>query len=148
MATASLRLVSTSPLSLPLHEPLLRGHSVIDCCRGNVLLFCISNPVMPFDTSLPESHFIRGEHTSTHTHTSAFCIRRWRLTATGIMRDRLQMQWCTHPHQTQMHTPGRLSQLTCRVCVRGSLTGPIGLALWQDGLRPSRVSPSLSLSLG
>lgn len=65
MATASLRLVSASPrspsLSLSLHEPLSRGQSLIDCCRGNILLLCISNPVAPFATSLPESHFISGK---------------------------------------------------------------------------------------
>lgn len=110
MATASLPLVSPSPspsLSLSQHDPLSRGQSLIDCCRGNISLSCISNPVMPFATSLPASHFISGEwqhagfpmHGALHSGT-----RRWRLTATGIVGDRMQMHRCTHPHPHKRQT--------------------------------------------
>lgn len=113
---------------------------------------------MPFAISLPESHFISGKwtrthfvhaHTRTHAHICVFCIGRWRLTATGIMGDRMQMHRCTHPQprKTQTHTAGRLSQLTCRLCVHGSVAGQIVLAQWQIGLKPSGSTSTRSLSL-
>lgn len=75
--------------------------------------------------------------------------RRWRLTATGIMGDRKQMYRCTRPHppKTQTHTASRLSQLTCGLCVHGSIAGRIVLAQWQIGLKPSGATSTRSLSL-
>lgn len=61
-------------LSFSLHEPLSRGQSLIDCCRGNILLLCISNPVIPFATSLPGSHFISGKWPHTHFLCTHLCI--------------------------------------------------------------------------
>lgn len=52
----------------------------------------------------------------------------------------------THTHIRDKHTPSRLSQLTCRLCVHGSVTGRIVLAQWQTGPRPLGATGFLSLA--
>lgn len=80
MATGSLGLVSASPLlsssfgvSLSQHETPSRGQSLIDCCRGNILLSCVSNPAVPFVTSLPEPRFISRQMT-VHTQARTYVL--------------------------------------------------------------------------
>lgn len=124
------------------------GQSLIDCCCGNILLSCMPNPMMPFAVLLPACHFISSEWPHAHLLHACFCILLQRHRGTECRCTHTQ----THKMQTHTHThaQSRLSQLTCRLGVHGSVTGRIVVAHWLIGPRPSRVTSSplfLSLSL-
>lgn len=134
MATAPLWLVSASPAS-PSHldKVSLTVAVATYCCPACLTPWCPSPCFYLHVISLAANDHMR----TSYMHVSAFCC-------SGIEGQNADAHAhkptrCKHTHT---HAQSRLSQLTCRLGVHGSVTGRIVVAQWLIGPRPSRVTSS------